>query len=276
MKDCQNLFENRRTFTKIKYEIASLERQVSPGNYTFPFKMALDPTRPASMSIVSKEKKCEVAKIYYKLKAQVTGLPENLKSSQTILIEMFNPIPLPIGPTHFHKEEMISSSCFGFRTPQIIKCTAILDKNAYAIGENMTLTVMVDATNFDKNLKVSVEMIQKIINNSIPYAVPMLESIQEAEMPSVSAGKKFRHSIMMNIPINIKPTCFNGVFFKCMYYINFKIHYGMAGWMNFRVYFTIYQLPKLELAPPVSLPPALIEEVYEAVMFDPSKIIVPY
>lgn len=268
-KDLESIFENRKTFTKIKYEVATLERQVFPGNYTFPFKMTVDPNRPPSTTVST------IFKIFYKLKAQVSGLPELGKVSQTIFVELFNPISLPIVPVQVHKEEMLSSyfCCF---SPKNLICTALIDKNAYAAGETVTVTLLADASNFSKDMEVTVEMIQKVISNKIPALKPLQTKLAETRMPIIPAGKTVKHTIMMTIPLNNYPTLYTGCMLKALHFIEIKVFPGTCGLMIIPLHFTIYQSPKLEPAPPVSLPPSRIEEVHEPVLLLQSKIIYPY
>lgn len=237
--------------------------------------MIVDPTRPASMSYRSDDGKDELGKIFYKLKAQITGLPEDLKPSHTILVEMLYPVPLPVVPVQVHKEEAIGKS-FWSNDPQNLICTAILDKGAYAVGGNLTLTILADATNCKKDLKVLVNMEKNVFNPKIPWVEPEPEFIQEAEMPIIPAGKKIRHTIMMNIPIKTRPTMAAGVFQKIHYKMNFNIYPSSGNGMNIPIYLIIYDLPKLSAAQKVSLPPSQINEVYEPVFLNQSKLIYPY
>ena len=277
VKDCDEGLDLRKTFLKQKFEVASFNTLVKPGNYVFPFKLPVDPMRPASVSCPDLSGKIELIKIYYKLKASVNFLDPNLVHmpvKHKIPIELLQPIPLPIVPAQVHMDEMINSiRCFRARN---LKCTAITDKNAYALGDNVKLTLLVDASDLDKDVDIFVTMNRFTIINNRPAMPPLNGTIQELELPSVPAGEKIQHCVMMPIPYICSPSNLSGIFAKWYFFLNITFTSKCRGTHQFKMILNIYAMPNLRPIPPITFPSDQEVEVRNGVVLDQSKVLHPY
>lgn len=230
--------------------------------------MLVDPSRSASLT-------APMLRIQYKLKAQVIG-PDFVivPVKHTIPIELFLAVLLPIVPSQVYKEEMVDTCCcYGGK---MLKCTAITNKNAYAAGENINVTVLTDASQFTKDLNVSVKLIQNFIPNTYPEHPPSPCILQSATMPVIPAGKRVQNTVMLSVPLVINQSNLGGVYIKWHFCISVSLNATCSRSIELRVPITIYGLPKLPQLAPIVLPPGADPQVHELIILDPSKAIHPY
>ena len=277
VKDREGWPEHRKTFVKSKFEVASFNNIVEPGNYVFPFKMPVDPVRPATnFGPMTREIIAGNIKTQYKLKAQVIG-PDfiGIAVKHTIPIELLQAVPLPIVPSQVYKDEMVSTSCCCY-SPQNLKCTAITDKNAYAPGENLILTVLADASGFSKSLTVTAYLCKAMIWNTRPMRNQLLDYVQNASLAEIPAGKKIQSNVTMTIPTDVTQTQLGGIFMKWHYLVRVHFNVSCGGFQILDVPIIIYGMPTLQPQPTIALPPGRAPFVNEPVILEPSKAIYPY
>lgn len=268
VRDHESTMDRRKTFAKRKFAVTSYNCIVQPGTYVFPFRMPVDPARPATMKSVT-------LKVDYKLKAQVIG-PDFLTApvKHTIPIELLLAVSMPIVPSQMYKEQM-TSTCLCYNQKNL-KCTVILDKSAYIPGENIYIVVMVDASQLTNIIAVDLRMIQSIKNNRAPLHAPTQFIHQTASMPSVQAGKKTQNCVMLPIPLYANHSALCGIFLKWHFFISVILNVNCGGYFEIHVPFTIYKPPLLEPLPPIVLPDDSNTQVNNLVLLEPSKVIYPY
>ena len=276
--DGEKGLELRRTFIKQKYEVVAFNRQLQPGNYVFPFKMPVDPVRPASNTVKDVGSNLDIIRVYYKLKVQVNSrLFESMKMSakNTILLEFLQAVPMPIVPLQIQGEETINTRCC--YAPQSLKWNIVTDKNAYTPGETINLNIMIDASNFtSKDVAVNVKMIRYTIINNKPILADSMQPIQTVDMPPVHAGKKYHNSVLISIPMFVGANNYHGIFAKWYTYLSIGLDVSCGGSHEIRVPLTIYGLPTLGPNPPITFPPEQAVEVSQPVVLDQLRILHPY
>lgn len=230
--------------------------------------MPMDPSRPATLKIKGYQ-------VDYKLKAQVLGL-DFLKApvKHTIPIEMFQAIPLPMVPSRVYMEQMTSTSCC--YNQKNLKCTAITDKIAYAPGENISLTLLTDASEFPKDISVNVYVLRTLIANDLPKYPKLPIYQQSATMPAIPAGKKVQNSIVLPLPMSIEPSHIAGSAHQWHYCVRVMLNITCGGNADLRVPIIIYALPALYPLPPPALPYDANPQIFDPIVLDPSKTVYPY
>lgn len=180
-----------------------MKATLNPGMYVYPFKFELDENLPGSFIF---KKGNASGKIIYKLKAEVARpgmFQSNVKN--TAIVPIITKMPGLIQKMQATKEANVTRMCCIDMGD--IRCSAILDKNAYSPGDVAHLVISIDNTSSDVSLKhVSFKLTNHVQIRSGSYAVTQAETACKNQAPGIPKGDTAHIDITVDLPRHLTAT----------------------------------------------------------------------
>lgn len=176
---------------------------LNPGIYVYPFSFKLQERLPGSFNFKRGDAS---AKIIYKLKAEVMRpgmFQSNVKN--TTIVPIISKLTRTIQKVQAVKEATVTRLCC--IDVGDIKCSAILDKNAYSPGEVAHLIVSLDNTASDVSLKhVSFKLANSIRIFAGSYSQAFKETVCKNQAPGIPKGDTAHIDITVDLPRVVSST----------------------------------------------------------------------
>lgn len=238
----------KRAIFRKKVVLHAYKAILNPGRYVFPFKFTLDSHIPGSYYVHHGESKGSIA---YKLKAEV-AIPgmfkANIKHTQFIHVGALLYHPIKVIQTQ--KDANVTYMCC-FDMGQVT-CSAIIDKNAYVPGETATLTLYIDNTTSDVNLKhVSFKLLNNINLTALDYSESFQTVACENKIPSIPKGETAHVVFPLTFPHSLSPST-SGYLIRSTYEFAINLSIPCSSDVTLNLPVTVYNAASLPVQPSIA------------------------
>lgn len=204
------------TFFKRKYVLYAVRSTLVGGNFCFPFEFTLDQGLPGTFSLSNSRSSGTHATVHYEVRAevQVPGLFESdLKHYQELLI--CQPLKQQLMSSDTYKEARVTFLCC---IPKgTVSLAATIDKNAYAPGEPVMLTLIVDNSQSQVHLEsFSFRLERNITLRADSQTHYDNAVIVKTKCPGVPRGERAERRMAVQLPVRTEPST-DAQLVKCNY-----------------------------------------------------------
>lgn len=212
-KTIKRTFAEEREFFRRRVNLFASKSTLQPGIFVFPFQFTVDAGLPGTCSVEAHD--FYRGRVYYEVKCEavVPGFfKANVEHRQEILI--CEPLRQALVGSETYKEENVTFLCC---IPKgTVSLSAVIDRNAYAPGDTVSLRLQVNNTSKVHLKNCSLKLSRRLTLFAKGETYFNQETICKTNSPSVPPGESIERIIQMRLP-DSAPTSTRSDLVKCDY-----------------------------------------------------------
>lgn len=248
------------TVYRRKYVLYACRSTLVGGNFCFPFKIRLDHNIPGTFDFYGGGFSNTQANVKFEIRAevQVPGFFEpNLKHYQDILI--CQPLKREIMSSDTYKEAKVTFLCCIPKGQ--VSLSAAIDKNAYAPGEQVMLSLIVDNSQSQVDLETfSFKLERNIILHANGQSHYKTDTIVKSKVAGVPKGDRAERVMAVNLPHRTEPST-DGRLVKCSYQLIVELHVPWSPNVKTKTPVQIFAAPIPTYSAVLTMPPGWAPQV---------------